>query len=577
MKMMRRLAIGLLLLAGCAAPTRVQNEKPATPVAAVLAHPPRDMIVYVPQTDEAAAAWLKWFVKYPNLRMVIAMSPRFLRLTKEPALKAQVQTLIKQGRLELGLQIPNAPLLPLLVDTNSAKDALPAGSALPSPAYAYPEDLTQLIAQAKADFFRQWTFLPKGLVLPYGAASPQLFSLLERLGFSWTVAALGAQAIDGPYQSGALAVWDGASMGASRSTIVHVWDERVMTGHPLEAWVQEMKIQNGAFLLPSDAGLVAQPFGAAAWRPRTWTDTSWSMWIGQPDKNAAWNALRKTREALEVYKNSGQASVQRLDAAFSEIYGAQNSNYFASMGSMTQSPAVVEEHQHEFQATLSSVYRLIGRQPPDDLFQASTSGTGTAVHPSSTTIHAEVLADGREHVHIEDAVGDAMGAPGAPDLQSLDVWASSDAVRWVVTLASMTAASIDIYVDLNGQPNAGTPTFLPGRGFVTSPIDAWEYAIAISGSSATLYRTQGLGAYNIIQMFPVTVQGNSLQVTIPGALIHGSPRRWGYQVLVMVGNPLPKAVISDFIDPLEISQKDLWQDLMSGKRSDIPFVRVHSR
>jgi hypothetical protein len=35
--------------------------------------------------------------------------------------------------------------------------------------------------------------------------------------------------------------------------------------------------------------------------------------------------------------------------------------------------------------------------------------------------------------------------------------------------------------------------------------------------------------------------------------------------------------LSDLIDPLEVSQKDLWQDLSSGKRSDIPFVRVRAK
>jgi len=105
------------------------------------------------------------------------------------------------------------------------------------------------------------------------------------------------------------------------------------------------------------------------WKEGTWDRTDWSAWIGQPDKNAGWDALRKTREALEIYKNSGQASVQRLDAAFSEIYSAENANYFSSMGNMAQSPALVEERQHDFQATLLAAYRLIGQPPPDDAIE----------------------------------------------------------------------------------------------------------------------------------------------------------------------------------------------------------------
>ncbi len=61
------------------------------PAAVSANHPPREMIVYIPQTDDNAAAWLKWFVKYPDLRMVIAISPHFQHVAKDPHLKAQVQ------------------------------------------------------------------------------------------------------------------------------------------------------------------------------------------------------------------------------------------------------------------------------------------------------------------------------------------------------------------------------------------------------------------------------------------------------------------------------------------------------
>jgi len=161
--------------------------------------------------------------------------------------------------------------------------------------------------------------------------------------------------------------------------------------------------------------------------------------------------------------------------------------------------------------------------------------------------------------------------PGGGDLKSLDVWASTDSVQWVVTLASGTPSAIEIYVDLNGQPNVGTPSFLGGSSYVTSAIDAWEYAISIVGQTATLYRTQSTGTYGVVQMYPVVQEGSRYHVAIPRDMMRGSPRRWGYQVLVMSGT------LSDFIDPLEISQKELWQDLSTGKRNDIPFVRVHSK
>jgi hypothetical protein len=550
----KRFIACFLLLAGCAVPSRVGEEKAARPEI-VPPHPLRTMIVYVPQTDEAAASWPKWFAKNPDLRMVIAMSPRFTRVAASPQLKAQLSSLEKAGRLEIGLQIPNAPILPLLIE---------------DPPYGYPDDVVQLIAQAKAGFFKTWNFLPKGLVLPYGAVSPKLISSLDRLGFSWVIGALGAPPVDGPYQSGSLQIWDGSPSGKPAGTVIRVWDERPMKERPLDGWILETKAKGGSFLLPHDLNVSSVPLDVkASWKPRTWDGTDWSPWFGAQEKNSAWKALRRTRETLEKYKNSGQASVQRLDVAFEEIYSAQNSNYFASLGNLTLSPALVEEREHEFEATLLGVYRVIGQPPPEDLF-AATTGTPVAMRTSSTTVNAERFPDGREHVSIGDAVGDAL-VPGGADIVSLDVWAATDSVHWIVTLASATPCTIEIYVDLNGQPNVGTPTFLAPSPYVTSPVDAWEFAISMVGQMATLYRTQGAGTYGIVQTFPVVTEGSRYHVTIPRDLMRGSPRRWGYQVLAS-GNTL-----SDFIDPLEISQKDLWQDLSTGKRNDIPFVRVRSK
>jgi len=74
--------------------------------------------------------------------------------------------------------------------------------------------------------------------------------------------------------------------------------------------------------------------------------------------------LRKTRAALETYKNSGQASVKRLDMAFEEMYLAENANYFSAMGSPTIKPGGSGRPGTEFNATLSTVYRSWARHLP---------------------------------------------------------------------------------------------------------------------------------------------------------------------------------------------------------------------
>src|SRR5258708_4177749 len=144
-------------ITGCATPPSTVSKVPAPSVRTTpVTHPARAVLIFVPQTDDGAAGWMKWFDRHPNLRLVIAMSPRFTRFAKDPVLKAKAMALVRAGRLELALQLPNAPFLPLLIDTNSAKDAIPAGNSLPNPPYAYPDDVIQILARAEAAFFRHW-------------------------------------------------------------------------------------------------------------------------------------------------------------------------------------------------------------------------------------------------------------------------------------------------------------------------------------------------------------------------------------------------------------------------------------
>jgi hypothetical protein len=618
----RYVLIGVGLgLVGCAG-VQVSTSKQPPGLAAIAPGPPRQVIIFIPQTDQAAMSWFKLFDRYPQLRMVIAMSPRFHRFDKEPLLKNKLTALLQAGRLELAMQIPNAPFLPLIINTDSAKAAIPPGTPLPKPAFNHPEDVTQIIASTKADFYKTFGDYPKGLILPQGAVSPELLKILNQLGLNWVIGALGAPSTEGAYRSGSLAVWDATPVKENPKFSVQVWDER-LSGSPtlsiqtLNTWALNLTKQGVAATLPSDPNLPMQDLPSnVAWGGRTWSTGDWSPWIGTPQKNSAWNWLKKTRDALESYKNSGQASVRRLDMTFEEMYNAENANYFSGLSENPTTQATMEEREREFKATLSSVYRLMGQTPPDDLFAEVASANAPGVSASSTTVAWETLPDGRGHLTIEDAANDDHGdghlidpagskaIPGTYDLRRLEIWVSSDTLDWAVTLGAITGSSlgnfqnpgplVDIYVDLNGQPNVGTVALLPGRGAVASASDAWEYAFCLWGSQAKLYRTRGSDTYDLTDTVPLTFENNVVHFSLPRSTIRGNPQRWGYQTLVMVYDPKsvendPRPLISpemlvahrlpiyDLIDPLDQPQVQLLSDIEEGKRNDIPFVRYNNR
>jgi len=576
--------------------------------------PPHRLIIFIPQTDQAAASWLKLFEKHPPLRLVIAVSPRFQRLTQDPALKAKVQELQKAGRLELALQLPNPPFLPLLINTDAAKSALPPGSPVPHPPFAYPNDAQQIVAKAKSEFTRAWGHTPKGLVLPLGAVNADVLKLVNHLGFSWVVGALGGSPGEGAYRYAGLQAWDATP--TSKGEEVLVWDERVY-GNPdqslrtLNTWVQDHAKKGIKHILPSDPGVPVRDL-PAAWGGRTWTTSDWSPWIGSSAKNAAWSWLRRTREALEKFKNSGQASVRRLDMAFEELHNAENANYFSGMTEGESTFTLAEEREREFKATLSSVFRLIGQSPPDNLFDAEAISP-QGYQASSTTFTWETHPDGRGHLTIVDPSNDADGdgrlvdpsgdsaVPGRYDLQRLEVRVTPETLDWTVTLGALigstlgnfenTGPLIDLYVDVNGQPNVGTVSFFRGRGAAARPTDAWEYGFSLWGTQAHFYRTRGAEAYDLAESVPLVIEANRVRFSVPRTWLRGNPRRWGYQALVMAYDPqslendvrplvLPdmtaarRLPIYDLIDPLDIPQGPLLLGLEEGTRSGVPFLRA---
>ena len=611
--------MGVLGLAGCAG-----VQPPGTPPTTAAGHnvpvstQPRQIIIFIPQTDQSAMSWLKLFDRYPNLRMVIAVPPRFHRFATDPLLKPKVQALEQTGRLELALQLPNAPFLPLLINTDAARSNLTPETPLPNPPFVHPDDVTQIIAKSKAEFYKLFSTNPKGMILPLGAAGSDLFKILNQLGFGWVVGALGGPSLEGAYVSGSLKILDATPKAESPRFTVQVWDER-MSGSPtlsiqtLNKWAQDLTKTGTQAVLPSDPSLPTQELPPnGTWGGRTWTTGDWGPWIGTPHKNAAWNWLKKTRDALDTYKNSGQASVRRLDMAFEEIYDAENANYFSGISENPTTAATTEEREREFKATLSSVYRLMGQTPPDDLFSAESSIQIPDFRASSTTITWETLPDGRGHLSIVDPPNDDHGdghltdpagpkaVPGTYDLRQVDIWVSSDTLDWAITLGTVTAATlgnfqtqgplIDVYVDLNGQPNVGTLSLLPGRGASAGAIDAWEYALCLWGTQVQFYRTRGV-SYELSDSVQLTVEGNRVRFSIPREWMRGNPKRWGYQTLVMAYDPKslendPRPLVTsdmlvshrlpiyDLIDPLETPQAQLLADIEEGKRNDIPFVRL---
>jgi len=105
--------------------------------------------------------------------------------------------------------------------------------------------------------------------------------------------------------------------------------------------------------------------------PGTWADTGFNAWIGDEEKNRAWDYLVKTRQAIEAYKDSGKAEIEKLDKAFNNIYAAESGDWFWWYGSGNDSgrDAVYDQL---FRYLLIDTYKYIDEEPPAEFYDPVT-------------------------------------------------------------------------------------------------------------------------------------------------------------------------------------------------------------
>jgi alpha-amylase/alpha-mannosidase (GH57 family) len=77
------------------------------------------------------------------------------------------------------------PILPLLIDSRSAQDALP-GAPLPRIPFVYPGDAAEQVSRGREVFHSLFGTFPEGLWPPEGSISPGSLEIAARAGFRWT-------------------------------------------------------------------------------------------------------------------------------------------------------------------------------------------------------------------------------------------------------------------------------------------------------------------------------------------------------------------------------------------------------
>ncbi|MFN2359871.1 MAG: glycoside hydrolase [Marinobacter sp.] len=346
--------------------------------------------------------------------------------------------LAQKGQVELSVSPYTHPMLPLLLELESAREAMP-DIDLPSHSH-YPDGEARAgwqLQQAKAVFQRFFGIEPSGCWASEGGLSQPTLALLDEHGFRWTAsgdsvihnslnlarknnAELPDSGIHQPYTFGDSSVtvffrddglsdligftyadWHavdavgdlvyhmeniaGQGKGKSRAVIsvimdgenaweyypengFHFLDElyRVLTHHP--------KLK-----LTTYSDLVAKPVNEPIRLPHlvagSWIYGTFSTWVGDPDKNRAWDLLCEAKIHYDRVMDNGNLSAEQKESARKQLAICEGSDWFWWFGDYNPAQ-VVSDFEHLYRRHLVNLYELIDYPAPPSVFQQLSQGSG---------------------------------------------------------------------------------------------------------------------------------------------------------------------------------------------------------
>lgn len=93
---------------------------------------------------------------------------------------------LEQGKIEISTSPYYHPILPLILNSNTAKDGLPS-KEMPKYKYSSSEDAVYQIEKSIEKFEKTFGQKPKGIWPPEHCISKEMLKLCKKLGFSWTI------------------------------------------------------------------------------------------------------------------------------------------------------------------------------------------------------------------------------------------------------------------------------------------------------------------------------------------------------------------------------------------------------
>lgn len=348
--------------------------------------------------------------------------------------------LAERGQCELSVTPYGHPIVPLLLDFQSARDAVPAMPLPQSPGYAGgSERAAWHVEEGLNVFMKAFGVRPSGCWPSEGAISRGTLELLDRAGFKWaatstnvlrgSLSLMNSQAASDPlsfnrpyqlpgtsmqtfFRDDALsdligftyATWHGDD---AANHLVHEVAQLAQryADSPNHAVVIALDGENAwehypfngyYFLRAMYAGLASHPALelttlseclARGIKPAplpqvmagSWVHGTLATWMGDPEKNRAWDLLCDAKLAFDRAMRAGSLDADQKAAAGRQLALCESSDWFWWFGDYNPQEAV-SQFDRLYRRQLVNLYRLLGLAPPESLSQPISVGRGAPEH-----------------------------------------------------------------------------------------------------------------------------------------------------------------------------------------------------
>ena len=348
---------------------------------------------------------------------------RLLQIQKETlqALIPLYRSMRSRGQVEITTTPFYHPILPLLMNWEFACRAMPK-VALPG-SFSHPEDAEVQIAKGVAFSEEVFGSRPGGMWPSEGSVCPEMIPLIQKAGIRWMASDEGIlfKSLPGePARTDLYRPYRARFQGAEVSMVFRDRNLSDLIGftysrNPAESSAEDLlkHLKNIQRSLPGkeEALVTIALDGENAWEyypdggygflsglyerlsrepslktvqvgeyldaypPRenldslhtgSWIDQNFRIWIGSPEDNLAWSALKRTRLFLQKAGSDPGLPPQKKEMAWDEIYIAEGSDWFWWFGDDFSSDND-EEFDRLFRMHLANVHLLLGTEVPDYL------------------------------------------------------------------------------------------------------------------------------------------------------------------------------------------------------------------